>query len=198
MEQQVPMMQQNPMNNPYSYLQEQAQFTNQDQGFLKWLFDFRKEAIEPLRHVWRGEEFDFDNRRWIHTDNPIMNDKGISWGISLIESYMSPSFIVTDLDEKTYNFRMRELARVVWNGLCKRYKEFGIKDKTDIHRIAEEIESKVCAILRGAIDDGYRLFFSTQNQNIETKNLTPMEQQRRPGIFTSMANMFRRQEGRQF
>lgn len=182
--------------NPYT----QAVYPNQDQGFLKWLFSFRKEAIVPLRHTWRGEEYDFENQTWlpnkIHA--PIMNEKGISWGISLIESFMSPSFIVTEMDEVTYNFRMRVVVRVIWNSLCKRWREFGIEDKTDIARIAEEIESKVCAILRGSLNDGYRDFFSTQNQNIETKNLSPMEQQRRPGVFSSMANMFRRQQNQQY
>jgi len=188
---------QNDINNPYNYVQEQGIYPSQDQGFLKWLFSFRKEAVEPLRHTWRGEEYDFNTRKWKSTDNPIMNEKGITWAISLIESYMNPAFIVTDLDEKTYNFRMRECVRVIWNSLTKRWVEFGINDKTDIHRIAEEIESKICAILRGALNDGYRAFFSTQNQNIETKNLSPMQDQRRPGVFSSMAKMFKRQDQQQ-
>jgi hypothetical protein len=191
--------------NPYA----RAVYPSQDASFLKWLFSFRKEAVEPLRHVWRGEEFDFESHTWlpneviingkrqlIHT--PIMNEKGINWGISFIESFMSPTFIVTELDERTYNFRMRTVIRVIWNSLCKRWEEFGIKDKTDIPRIAEEIESKVCAILRGSLNDGYRDFFSTQNQNIETRNLSNTEPQRRPGIFSSMAGMFRKSNQQQY
>ena len=45
-------------------MDNQAVYPNQDQGFLKWLFDFRKEAIIPLRKVWRGKEFNFDRRQW--------------------------------------------------------------------------------------------------------------------------------------
>jgi len=173
-----------------------AVYPSQDTGFLKWLFDFRKEAIIPLRNIWRGKEYDFSEQVWKESKSQlrIMNEDGITWGISLIESYMNPAFIVTDLDEKTYNFRMREAAKVIWNSLCIRYKEFALK-KPDIPRVAEEIESKVSAILRGALYNGYRDFFSTQNQNIETKNLTPGPQQPQESIWTRTANMFKRHNG---
>jgi len=169
-----------------------AVFPGQDQGFLKWLFDFRKEAITPLRNVWRGKEYDFNNNTWSKEvlNQRIMNEKGITWGISLIESYMNPAFIVTDLDETTYTFRMREVVRVIWNSLSLRYQEFELK-KSDIHRVAEEIESKVSAILRGALDNGYRDFFSTQNQTIETKNLTPTPMQPRPSIWSKTAQFLK-------
>jgi hypothetical protein len=197
----------------------QPVYPNQDTGFLQWLFSFRKEAIMPLRYVWRGYEFDFQQNIWrkptqtifyrdangapvldkdgnqvtkqIVLNHTIMNEQGISWGISLIESYLNPVYVVSDFDEHSYNFTMKELAKVVWNSLCVRYKEFNMK-KTDIPRVAEEIESKVRAILLGARNNGYRDFFSTQNQNIETRNLTPTQQQNRPGVFSRMANMFRK------
>jgi len=170
-----------------------AVFPGQDQGFLKWLFDFRKEAIIPLRNVWRGKEYNFQTETWVNGSDEtikIMNEKGITWGISLIESYMNPAFIVTDLDEQTYAFRMREATRVIWNCLSLRYNEFDLR-KSDIHRVAEEIESKISAILRGALDNGYRDFFSTQNQTIETKNLTPMPGQPKPNVWSKTAQFFR-------
>ena len=106
---------------------------------------------------------------------------------------MNPAFIVTDLNDKSYNFRMREAVKVIWNSLALRYQEFQLK-KSDIPRVAEEIESKLRAILLGAKDNGYRDFFSTQNQNIETRNLSPNEQPRRQGVFSSMASMFRKMD----
>jgi len=185
---------------PPSYLQDPrngATFYNQDESFLQWLFNFRKEAIVPLRNVWRGKEYDFDNHQWIDSKNSyrIMNEQGITWAISLIESYLSPVHVVSDYDESSYNFTMREAARIVWNNLCARWKEFGMK-KLDIPRVAEEIESKVRSILLGAKDNGYRDFFSTQNQNIETRNLTPQYQEKQ-GIWSSMANMFRKNQNNQ-
>lgn len=194
-QQQAINQQQMAANNPYNY----AVYPNKDQTFLQWLFDFRKEAIAPLRHVWRGEEYDFNSKTWVPSSANlrIMNEIGITWAISQIESYMNPAFIVTDLDEKTYHARMRIVSKIIINNVFFRWKEFGINKKTDIERVVDEIESKICAVLRGALDNGYRDFFSTQNQNIETRNLSPMEQQRRPGVFSSMAGMFKRMEKNQ-
>jgi len=170
-----------------------AVYPGQEEGFLKWLFNFRREAVIPLRNIWRGKEYDFENERWTEgTGNlKIMNEDGVTWGISLIESYMNPSFIVTDLDYSTYAFRMREVSRVIWNSLCYRYKEFGLK-KSDIHRVAEEIESKVSAILRGALDNGYRDFFSTQNQEVTHRNLNPQQANPSQSIWGRAAGFFKK------
>ena len=176
-----------------AYSNQNAVFPGQEAGFLKWLFNFRKEAITPLRNTWRGREYDFNNEVWKESKSElrVMNENGITWGISLIESYMNPSFIVTDMDNRTYNFRMREAAKVIWNNLCLRYEEFQIK-KSDIPRVAEEIESKISAILRGALNNGYRDFFSTQNQEITTRNLSPQQQRPTQSIWSKTAGFFKR------
>lgn len=184
------------MQDPHSG----AVYANQDQGFLKWLFDFRKEAIIPLRNSWRGNEYNFQKQRWVigKSNLRVMNEDGITWAISLIESYMNPVYIVSDFDDSSYNFTMREAARVIWNNLAHRYREFALK-KTDIPRVAEEIESKIRAILLGAKDNGYRDFFSTQHQATEIKSLTESQQQGNPrrSVFAPIANMFRKVEGQQ-
>jgi hypothetical protein len=186
----MPMLQQ-PMQG--------AVFANQDQSFLKWLFSFREESVVPLRNAWRGKEFNYDRQKWElplnYAPNVIMNETGITWAITLIESYFSPVFLTTDLNMRTYNFRMREATRVIWNNLSLRYKEFDLK-KSDIPRVGEEIESKISAILMGAIGDGYRRFFSTQNQYVETKNLTQSQDQNKPSIFSGISKIFKK-EGQQ-
>lgn len=91
-------------NSPYGYqdIQQQDQqaqqnryrpVTEQNPQFLQWLFDFRDKVVTPLKHEWRGEEFDDDNKVWNAgaTNYPIMNEKGIKWCISYIESYINPS-----------------------------------------------------------------------------------------------------------
>ena len=170
------------------------QFANQDQSFLRWLFSFREESVVPLRNAWRGKEYNYTSQRWEspknHAPYVIMNEAGITWSISLIESYFSPVFLTTDLTWKTYNFRMREVTKVIWNSLCLRFKEFELK-KSDIGRVAEEIESKISAILLGAIGDGYRIFFSTQTQQVETRNLTQNLDSNKPSIFSGVSKVFK-------
>lgn len=174
-----------------------ATYPSQNQDFLQWLFSFRKEAIIPLRNIWRGREFNFNTQTWEQSKSQlrIMNEDGITWSISLIESYLSPVYIVSDFDERSYNFTMREAARFIWNSLASRFGEFGMK-KLDIPRVAEEIESKIRAILLGAKDNGYRDFFSTQHQIVEQKQISDQNYRPRSGVFQTMASMFRKQEGR--
>lgn len=175
-------------------------YAQNDVSFLKWLFSFREESVVPLRNAWRGKEFDYSRQQWLdpvdHQPHTIMNEQGIAWAISLIESYFSPVFLTTDLTYRTYNFRMREVTRVIWNSLCLRYKEFDLR-KSDIHRVAEEIESKISAILLGAINDGYRTFFSTQNSYSEVKNLTEPQQGNKPSIFSGISRIFRKENPQQ-
>lgn len=182
-------------------IQGPVNFASTDQSFLKWLFSFREESVVPLRNAWRGKEFNYGTQRWEdpvgHEPHVIMNEKGITWAISLIESYFSPVFLTTDMTFKMFNFRMREASRIIWNSLSLRYKEFMLS-KSDIPRVAEEIESKIGAILAGAIGDGYRQFFSTQNQYIESRNLTEQVPGNKPSVFSGISKIFRREQPQQY
>jgi len=133
--------------------------------FTRWLFSFREQVIDPLRHIWRSEEF--IEGKW-HKNNdiqPLMNEQGIMWGISFIDSYLNISTIVTNLDDNDISFRMRHACRDIWNGLSYQHKKFGL-DKINIPRISNEIESKIHFILKGAKDNGYRTFF-TKTYNVQ-------------------------------
>jgi hypothetical protein len=66
--------------------------------------------------------------------------------------------------------------------------------KSDIPRVAEEIESKISAILMGAIGDGYRRFFSTQNSYQEVKNLSQTQDAGKPSIFAGISKIFRKDQ----
>lgn len=164
---------------------------SQDQVFMKWLFSFRKEVVEPLGKTWRGYEFNHEKQSWEHNKHSvkIMNERGISWCISLIESYINPVFIVSNFDQKMMNYTLREVVRVIFNSLCLRYKEFDMK-KSDIPRVANEIESKVLAILLGARGDGFRIFFSKQYHVSEQSNFGGSGQQEKRGMFGGMMGMF--------
>ena len=162
---------------------------SQNQSFMKFLFDFKKEAIIPLRFVWRGYEYDSE-QQYVKSEemHPVMNEKGIAWAMAYIESFISPIFVTSNYNEKYFNFNMREVGKVIWNTLCMRWKDFGM-NKLDISKVATEMESKVQAILLGARDNGFREFFTKQYHVNES--ITDQKQQRKQGIFASMSNMFR-------
>lgn len=152
--------------------------------FTKWLFSFREQVIEPLRHIWRSDEF--INGRWVNDGKipPIMNDQGIMWSISYIDSYLNASTIVTNLDDNDIAFRMRHACRDIWNGLTYQHQKFNL-DKINIPRIANEMESKLHFILKGAKDNGYRTFF-TKTYSVQEVRQDINQGQNRGGFFSGL------------
>jgi len=170
---------------------------NQNPDFMRFLFEF-KETINKLYYRWKGYIYDVDQGKYFKPKEcyPIMNDAGIDWGISLIDSYTNQIHIVSNYNEKYFNGVMREVSKEIINSLCMRYEEFNLK-KTDILRVANEIEHKIQAILLGGRNDGYRQFFSRQyrvSENI-SKYDDDRALNRKPnlGVLSFLNNAFRRE-----
>jgi len=175
--------QQQPM---YDYPQQQQQpmmqqpnIIQSNPDFMMFVFDFRKEVTMPLRHLWRGEELKEDGK-WIKPEDntPIMNEKGIAWGISLIDSYINAVYIVSNYDEKAMNWTIKTVGKIVWNTLTKNYSLYKL-DKINIPRVANEIISKIHAILLGARGDGFRTFF-TKTTSVSENRFIEQQAQKRP------------------
>ena len=192
---QPPQMYDNRMLPPYlpdPFMQSKA--ISQDQNFMKWLFNFRKEVIEPLKYVWRGYEYDHQKQVWIKNElaKPIMNEHGIGWCISLVESYINAVYVVSDYDDKHFNFDMREVVKVIYNNLSYRYEEYGM-NKMDIMRVGGEIETKIKAVLLGAKNNGFRDFFTKQYQvheNINGGQMMGGPGQQKSSIIGSVLGLF--------
>lgn len=181
-----------PLQQGYGYSQPMT--INTDASFMKFLFSYRKEVVEPLRLVWAGYFYDIDKCQWIKPEKffPIMNERGISWGISYIETYINPVYVTTNLNLESRNYIMRSVAKDTMNTLCVRYKEFGLH-KTNIKRIKNEIEHKILAILQGAMNDGFRRFFqSTHQVSEQTINDKRQQQDDRGGFFSGIGKLMKR------
>lgn len=174
----------------YYPTQQTAPISEAKPDFTRWLFSFREQVITPLKHIWKGE--DLHNGVWQPASEPMMNDKGIRWCISLIESYLNIAVVVTNLDKGEINFRMREAVNVIWNGVCEQYAAFEL-DRVNIPRICEEIESKIYFILKGAENNGYRIFFTKTYQVSEVKQ-TGINEQRTTGGFWRPSSLFGEQQ----
>lgn len=151
-----------------------------DSEFLQWLFNLKKQTLEPLAHSWRGE-IEIEPGKWGLPDDPedrlaIMNEKGIVWASTLIAGYLNPVFIITNYDEEQMFWVMRKVGKVVWDGLCQNYILYNI-DKINIPRVSNEIIHKVHAILLGARANGYRDFFSKTHQVSEVRSTSVLQQQ---------------------
>jgi len=151
--------------------------------FTKWLFSFKEQVTSPLKHEWRGEEL--KNGVYQQTGEALMNEKGITWCISLINKYLNASTIVTNLTKDDINFMMREIWSIIIGVLVEEYKFFGIA-KYNISRIAVEIEHTIFCILKGAENNGYRIFF-TKTYNVSEIKQTALSDNRMSsgGMFRS-------------
>jgi len=169
-------------------------FQNVDDPFFKWLLDHKARTIPPLKMAWRGLEWSSKQNEWIsigiegkngEAQGRIMNEIGITWAASLLESYFSPVFLATNMSVKNYNFRMRTASRFILMTLHERFKEFDLL-QSNIDRAAEEIESKISALLAGAINDGYRKMIITQIHIQENKmyGMSPQQAGGMAGIFS--------------
>lgn len=155
-------------------------YANQDEVFVKWLLDHKARTIIPLKMAWRGMEWSNEKSTWVpigeivdgKNTGRIMNEMGIVWAASLLESYFNPVFLATNMSVRNYNFRMREVSRAILMTLHERFREFDLL-QSNIGRVAEEIESKISALLAGAINDGYRRWLNTQTHVQETKMYGP-------------------------
>lgn len=156
---------------------------SKDRDFMQWLFNFKEEVVGPLIHIWRGEEeVNVGDWQKPEGENPlvIMNERGIIWCSSFISSFINAVYVVSNYDEPNMNATMRRVTRIVWNSLCKRYDEFGLRP-IDIPRVAVEIWSKVHAILLGARGDGFRRFFMSTHHIDEVKSTQIIPQQKQSG-----------------
>ena len=162
-----------------------------DSEFLQWLFNLKKQTLEPLVHAWRGEVEAQPGVWKLPADEndrlPLMNEKGIMWSASLIGGYLNPVFIITNYDEEQMYWVMKRMGKTVWDGLCQNYIMYDL-DKINIPRVANEIIHKVHAILLGARANGYREFFSKTHQVSEVRSTSVSQQQAAPkrgltGIF---------------
>ena len=192
-----------------AYLQQQAALQRQqappgkDSEFLQWLFNLKKQTLEPLVHAWRGE-IEVQPGIWELPKReedrlPLMNEKGIMWSSSLIGGYLNPVFIITNYDEEQMYWVMKHMGKNVWDGLSQNYVEYSL-DKINIPRVANEIIHKVHAILLGARANGYREFFSKTHQVSEVRSTSVSQQQAPPrrgltGIFKRPAPPIEELEG---
>ena len=176
-QQQEPMYYEQPMQMP-PQMQPQN-IVQSSPEFMRFIFDFKKEVTIPLRHLWRGEELD-EKKGWIKPPgelNPIMNERGIAWGISMIDSFINAVYIVSNYDLEAMNWTMKRVGKITWNNLTKEYTNYGLA-KINIPRVAMEIISKIHAILLGARGDGYRTFF-TQTTSINESRMVEQPVQRK-------------------
>lgn len=171
-----------------------TKISDKDENFLKWFLE-NKQGIENLKFLWRGWERDTYGR-WVIVQGPggenisekhrMMNEEGIHWATAIMENYLDRVFQSTNWNDEHMNYEMRKGYRVVWFGLMKQYRFFGIQ-KVNCYGIATQILSRIHAILLASRGDGIRKFIGTTQSITESRMIAPQQS----GMFSGLTSLFR-------
>jgi hypothetical protein len=115
-----------------------------------------KKVLEQLRMKLKGYEFDYEKNDYIKITDPLMNDKGISKYLSIMSS------VITDLvtfsnykDNEINNLTMYVYEKAVPT-IHINYKDYGIKDKSDLQIIDIQILTLTLSAFKKAVGSGDR------------------------------------------
>lgn len=162
--------------------------TRKDNSFLQWFLSLNQGVIE-LKLLWRGWERD-QNGSWVARPNSdeyrIMNEQGIHWGVSIMQSYLNKISQATNWDDAHMNYAMRKAYRLVWHTLAVRWREFGLT-KTNTKVVADEILYQIHSILLAARGEGIRKFIQTTQSVSEHKVVDGNPQQ---SMFSGIKSLF--------
>jgi hypothetical protein len=117
-----------------------------------------KKVLEQIRMNLKGYFFDYEEKKYIKLEGfePLMNDRGIAKYLSIISS------VVTDLITFS-NYTPEEIPQLVLF-VCDKsipvihlnYKEYGIKEKSDLQIIDVQILNLTLAAFKKAVGAGDR------------------------------------------
>ncbi len=113
-------------------------------------------VLNQLRMELKGYYWNYDEEKWVKLREPLMNDKGIGKYLSIVSS------VVTDLVTFS-NYRPEEINKLV-EFVCEKaipvihinYKEYGIKEKSDLQIIDIQIFNLTKAAFHKALGAGDR------------------------------------------
>jgi len=177
---------------PYPGGQQVVRVDGKDPNFLQWFLD-SKEGIENLKYIWRGYERD-EKGSWYKPKDGIerrqMNEHGIHWATSVMESYLDRVFQSTNFNDEHMNFEMRAAYRVVWYGIATQYQKFEVS-KINTQVIATAMLAKIHAMMLAARSEGLRQLITKTQQISEIRQINPQDNR---GFFSGITSLFKKNQ----
>ena len=157
-----------------------------------------KKVLEQIRMNLNGFFWDYEQKKYIKLEGfePLLNNKGVAKYLSIMSS------VVTDLVTFS-NYKEEEIPKLVVH-ICDKvipvihinYKEYGVKEKSDLEIIDVQIFNLTLAAFKKAIGAGDRgVIGRTISENILTRGIVGNAQfapQINQGGFLSKINPFSR------
>ncbi len=146
-----------PYTDPYSMLIPPKMNKDENSvGIIKELS--ARKVFEQIRHQLYGEFWDSENKKWekIPYYEPLMNDYGTAYVLRVLSSHLTDIITFSSYKEEDVPSMVMKIMRSIVPNIYINYKDFGIKNKTDIPTITNEIFVLICSAFRKSIGAGDR------------------------------------------
>lgn len=159
--------------------------STQDPQLTKWTLT-PDELLEFIEHELRGEDFDFETKKWMIKSKAIMNETGVRQIISIIRHHVNKIFFLSNLDEPQIYDMMFNLSNNLTQLLFNNGTEFEIDwSKGHQNFLVDNVCDLVFAGLRKSYDQGERKFLGSHTKVLHRidEGGPQMVQKRHMGVF---------------
>jgi len=153
-----------------------------------------KKVLEQLEMNMRGFFYDYEQKRYVKKENfdPLMNEKGIAKFISVVSAFISDIVTFSTYSSDEINKRVDYVCTSIIPTIYINYKEYGIKEKSDLFLIETKIFVMCDGAFRKAMGGGDRsVIRGTLSENIMTRSGNMPMGEAKKGFF-SRINPFSR------
>jgi hypothetical protein len=130
-----------------------------------------EEIIEEIKRTLKGVKINKLTGEQTKEAEPLMNDEGISKIILTMRSVVNKNIIMSAIQEPMINKLTADLANEIVDELTLNWKEYGIKNKSDVDKIEGVCKRMAYAALMRSKEGGERRFLGTTT--VENISSTP-------------------------
>ena len=150
-----------------------------------------KKVLETLRMNLKGFFWDYKEKEYVKVPGfePLMNDKGIAKYLSFMSSVVTDLVTFSKYDSEEINGLVLYICDKAIPTIHINYREYGIKEKSDLEIIDVQIFNLTLAAFKKAVGGGDRnLVRGTLSEQIMNRqsNMPQNMPQQKQGIFSRM------------
>lgn len=150
-----------------------------------------KKVLEQLRMNLKGYFWDYKEKEYTRIPGfePLMNDKGIAKYLSFMSAIVTDLVTFSKYDKEEINDLVLYICDKAIPTIHINYKEYGIKEKSDLEIIDVQIFNLTLAAFKKAVGGGDRnLVRGTLSEQIMNRqsNMPMQMPQQKQGIFSRM------------
>lgn len=160
-----------------------------DKSEVRSIYDLNSDKLlNELEHKFKGEVFDVLTGEWIKKNEELMNDKGVSVIMSILQIHLSPFNVLSILDQKKIDRICYTASSNIADSLYINSEDFGIKPSFFL-LIVDMIDSIIEINLTRALNGKTLELYMKSQRRIETIN--SQQPQKSNSLFGKIGSKFK-------